>query len=244
MTWAAILNSYFLKLGEDARGSTSESVSLALDRLTEVYWRVCKDTGCTWKPPTLVTLTAVTSTTNKHKITTILGLVEGEILAVDKVYWEGQELLLWNKGRIDQQTLYNTSATGDPDAFSVHEEYPDCTVVKETYISFYPYINTANSTDCYLSYFLRPVKPTINDYSKKCPEFGEEYHFILAELAALDHLRDTGNSKYSMARYAQVASELTKMRDHYVSGRQYGEMISSRLTSNRGISSIHFYGEP
>jgi len=242
MTFETILNRHLAKIGE-ASGNSTETTSQILDRITEAYWRICKETGCTWREPAVATLAAVTATANQHQLTTILG-ISNEVFDVYNVYWDGMQLNRWSKDRIDQQNLYaDQSATGDPLAYAVWEEYAtDATTSKTTQIAFYPYIGSADTTNCYISYFELPDKPTTSNYTAKYPIFGEEYHHIIAELSALEYLRDIGDSRYTPMRWRECWIEIGKMRDRYIMQLHIGDKMGSPAGARSGHK-YHFYGE-
>jgi hypothetical protein len=243
MTFEDVLKRHVSKMGE-TWGNATETIAEMLDRVTEAYWRICKETGCTWREPVVATLAAVTATTNQHDIVTMLSL-SNEVFSVHKVYWDGKPLNRWNKDRIDQMNLYdNQTLGGDPRAYAFWEEYAtDTTTAKTTYMAFWPFISSADTTNCYVSYFELPDKPTSSNYATKYPVFGEEYHHLIAELSALEHLRDLGDSRYTPMRWKDCWTQIAKMRDKYVTIISSGERAASPASATAGGSKYHFYGE-
>jgi hypothetical protein len=242
MTFETILKRHVAKIGE-SWGNTTETISEMLDRVTESYWRICKETGCTWREPAVATLAAVTATTNQHQLTTILG-ISNEVFDVYQVYWDGKPLNRWSKDRVDQRNYYDDqNSSGDPIAYAVWEEYAtDEVTAKTTYIAFYPYISSANTEDCYISYFELPDKPTTSNYTTKYPIFGEEYHHLIGELSALEYLRDAGDSRYTAMRWRECWIEIGKMRNRYVMQLHIGDRMNAPAGARVG-SKHRYYGE-
>lgn len=242
MTFDEIEDRYILKIGQKV-GNTVESSQQIVDRITEAYLEICRDSGCTYKPPALLTLAAVTLTTNKHALITALGLGSTyEIFRVYRVYWDGFPLHDWNKDVVEEYNNYN-DVSGTPVASSVFEEYDSTTHDKITYISFYPFVATANSVDCMVSCFLRPPLPTLATWDTTYPEFGSEYHHLIADYAAIRHLRDRGDVRYSSQRYAEVMRGLEKMYGHYTKMITKGETLRTPLIGGGTKYPRKFYGE-
>ncbi len=240
MTFEEVRNRYLLKIGEKT-DATSEEESQACDRISEAYWRICKHTLCTWIKPTKATLTAVTATANEHKLITVLGLSR-EPFGIRKVFWEGVPLYCWSKDRIDQMVAYHDGTSGGtPQAYAAWDAYDSVTHDKIIYLSFYDYVATANSTDCYISYFDRPEQPTTANWTDTYPEFASEYHHLIAELVALEFLRDNADRRYTSTLWQECWLELNKMRDHYIHQLNVGEKMWSQAGQVR--SKLHFYGE-
>lgn len=222
-----IYKAYLRKIGEE-EGNTSRSIEQDIDHIGEVYWRICRDTGCTYVPPTLVSLSGVTATTNKHALATALSLSSGEeVFGVKSVLYGGdQRLVRWNKDIIEQYNI-GYGGGGDARAYAIFDEMSSG--VKTTYISFYPYVASANTTDYRISYFLRPVKPTSTAYATEYPSFSDDWHWLISELAALETLRDLGDNKFTHARWADVVGKINEMAVSYVSRIHTGEKIASPL---------------
>jgi len=239
MTFEEVKNRYLLKIGE-AEGNQTEIDAEICERLKEAYWTICSNTDCTWKKPSILTLAEVTATTNEHRLTTALSLSDGEVLEIYRCFWDGKPLNRWSKGRIDQRNAYNTSHSGsDPTAFAFFEEYNSSDGDKRTYIAFFPYVNAANTTDCQLSYFRRPPQPTAvlgGTYSWDVlyPEFGSEYHHIIADLAALSYLEDVGDARYTSIKHRLVWDKIYNMRDHYVNQLHLGDLMGSLVSAGFG----------
>ena len=245
MTFEEVLRQYCLKIGQ-AWGNMGEDLTTeSLERVASAYWSICADTGCTFKPLTSVSLSAVTATTNKHELYTALSLTTGqEIFAVVDVTWEGVHLARWDKNGIDAANEYgDETGSSDPRAYAVWEEWVEADNEKHTYIAFFPFVGTANTTDCKISYFLRPVKPTTSNYTSTYPLFAGEYHELIAEKAALKYLRDQGSQRYNAARMAEFAMELAKMKQHYMDQVMAFEIIDAPTNQRMSWLDVKFYGE-
>jgi hypothetical protein len=216
MVFIDILKSYSRKINEDWGYNTEigvEGVGM-IPRLCENYWDLIRETGCTWQPPTLLTLTAVTPSTNKHKLITALGLATGEILSLDEVKWKGRTLYQWDKAKIDAEYDYvNGTSSGEPKAYAFWNEDDD------TYIAFYPCVESANSTDCKVTWNKRPVKPDDTNYDTTSPIFAEQYHEVLAEKMALQFYDQPDSAPVSRTRLIKHENNVAKMRSHYMNQR-------------------------
>lgn len=217
MTFEAILKAHARKIGESWGNMSEDLTTEALERVASSYWEIVQETGCTWQKPTLLTLTAVTLTTNAHRLSTALGLTAGtEVLNVSELTWQGKPIPRWDKEKIDQSNEYFTGvSSSEPWAYAFWEEWNASDNDKRTYIAFYPFLSEANSVDYRLSYFLRPAKPTISNYNTLNPTFAPEYHELIAERSALKWLRDIGDRKFNLPRMGEVENKIVKMRSHY-----------------------------
>jgi hypothetical protein len=241
MTFEAVKDRFLLKIG-DKPDNKSEEDSEIIQRIVEAYWYVCKVTGCTYKEPQLISLSAVTLTTNEHNLETALSLADGEkIFNVKSVSWDGNRLNRWNKDAIDEANRVYSGGTGNPTAFSIQEKWNATANDVVMYISFYPLVSAANAEDCYVSWFKRPVAPTTSNWDEVYPEFAEEYHPIIAEKAALEFLKDIGSARFDLMRWRDVQDKISTMKQVYTSKITRGEKPVSTLGYRR--SEPRWYGE-
>jgi len=247
-TFEDILKSYVSKIDEEWGNVTEDSgasVTNMLRRLNENYLDILRETGASWQPPATLTLTAVTATTNKHRLTTALGLSSGEVLSIDSISWDGTPLLLRDKKWIDEQYDYSTTASGDPLYYAFWGEYDDTAHDEVTYVAFYPFVGTANAADCKATYCKKPPKVTETGtyaYDSTYPLFADQYAPDLAEKMALQRLMESGDSKISNTRLVRHDNRMTLMKNHYFNYR-IGLM---RQSTDRGVYLHHgeWSGEP
>jgi len=227
MTFEEVDSQFLLKIGEES-GNSRETLSQRLDRINESYWQICQETGATYVPPVTVSLSA---DTNQYRLYTLLGLSTGEeVFNIHRATYQGRRLNRWSKQAVDEQNeLRDAAGGGMARAYAFWEVYSADDGDKQTYIAYFPYVSSDDSTNFTISYFKRPVKPTTGNYTTLYPEFGGEFHWLIAELAALKYLRDRGDSKYSLVRWNDVWSEIRKMKDHYLHMIHVGERVSSPL---------------
>ena len=210
-TFADIIDSYIRKIGEEVGNTTEDRTADILPRLNENYWSLLRQTGASWQQPTTLTLAAVTPTTNKHKLVTALGLSTGEVLSIDEVRWRGVPLLEWDKGKIDSLYAANSASAGIfPTAYALWWDGDD------SYISFYPCVESANAVDCKITWSKRPAKIAAETES---PIFGDTYAMVLAEEMAQEFLLNSADAKLSNVRMVKHENDKRKMTNHFLSMR-------------------------
>ena len=231
---------YWLKIGESSESTQSHSETTVETnyRLNDAYRYIQRVTGCTYKKPELVSLTAVTASTNYHDLSKLLSLTSGaSVMSIHEVFWEGIPLYEWNKDRIDQMNKYDSVSAGeDPIAYAFFSEGAGNDRVN--YISFFPYVASDNSTDCYISYFELLPDMSDDDY----PRFDAQWHDLIADIAARDYQLDSGDAKLSPVKIAQVEDRLNSMKANYYRRLQIGEAVPAAI----GAQNLHygrFYGE-
>jgi hypothetical protein len=252
MTFESLKDRYLQKIGQKAgyaEGLQSEDDTEICNRLADEYWNICRETGCTYRKPTLLTLTATTLALNKHNLETAIGATElpttHKIFSVRRIYYKPNSpprLGKWNKDAIDDAN--NSGAidtTGSPIAFAEWSEWDTDTNANITYVSFYPYLSEADSTNFLCSYFRRPPQPTIDDWDSLYPEFPEDYHDCIAERAAWKFLRDKGDVRATLRRWQETILETNRLKDKFRSQLIKGERF--RGTMEAGVVMPRWYGD-
>lgn len=235
----------FLRSIAQKAGEQLEDDEMILSRLVDAYWELCRETCATWKKSTVATLTAVTATTNQHALATALGLATGyEVFDTKQIFWKSspRQLRRLNKDVID---YYNNTyaSSGTPDAYAFWEEG------SVSYISFFPYISSDDSTNMNISYFEKPPVPDVvsgggtSAWDQMSPVFDSKYHHLIAEKAALQYLRDHGSRKYNLDRRRDVENLIGDMTDFYIGQMEAGMVMGSPVIGGGGWGRIHFYGE-
>jgi hypothetical protein len=245
MTWDSVLGEYLMRIGQPgSAGSSRETIAEHLRRIRKSYNTLCKDTGATWVEPTLVELAAVTLTTNEHNLRTLLDLADADgIYSLDKVFWVSRvspRLPEWNKQVIEEQNQMNRSSVvtyPSAYAFWTERDNSDPTDPSDLFkISYYPFIRSADTTNCYISYFRKPAAPTENNLlgvgDAASPQFNDDYHEAIAERAALLYLRDRGDLRYTQSRWISVNDEIQDMKNLYTPMITKGESIGAFLQTD------------
>jgi hypothetical protein len=238
-TFEDILKIYVRRINE-TWGNTTEDLSTELiPNLNDAYMDFLRETGASWQPPATLTLTGVTATTNKHRLTTALSLSLGEVLSIDEISWKGIPLLLTDKKWIDEQ-YDGTSVVGisDPVKYAFWGEHDNTANDEATYVAFYPFVASNNSTDGKLTYCKRPALVTASNYTTTYPIFASDYAVEMAEGMAIKHLGILNNSKLTRQRLIAHENKMTKITNHYLSYRQ-GILDEARTVPGK----IYFYGE-
>ena len=251
MTFEEVKNEYLLRIGQpESAGSSREEMAEHLRRIRKAYNELCRTTMSTWVEPTLVSLSAVTITTNEHDLDTILDLAAGDgIYSVDKVFWAARprpRLPNWNKQAIEEHNRrYSAVTLTYPSAYAVWEERDTTTPADVWKISFAPYIYAADTTNCYISYFRKPPQPAlinIDGTMAMYPQFSDDFHEVIAELAALKYLRDRGDGRWSQSRWIDVQDEIKTMKDRYTPMVTKGEAFAGFLQGGARFGTLR-YGE-
>ena len=232
---------YLRKIGQSSDTAREESDDHE-DRLSEAYWRYLEITGLTYHGPANLTLAAVTATTNQHNLITALGLTTGyNLFRLHRVYWEDRRfpLLEWNQNAIDHANQYSDAAA-DPLAFAQFSLYDSASHDKIPYASFYPFVATTITSGLRASYFERPPKPTSTTWSTAYLEMPEEDQFQVAELAAVEYLKDRGDARYTTRREQDCWGKIIGTKDRMTVQITKGELLIAPLN---GIGRRRYYGE-
>lgn len=233
MTFEGVKDRYLLKIGQ--RIGAHEEDQDHLDRLLKAYTYLLQTTLCTISRPTLVSLSAVTQTTNAHDLLTALGVTG--LMGVRRVFWRDRvppRVPQWNKQAIEEANDSDSLYSGEPVAYAVWTSRSSNT--DKWYMSFFPFISAANTTDCYITYLARPTMPTTLTWATVYPDFNDDYHDLIAEVAALDYLRDRGDARYTKVRILMVDDEVKRMKAFYndqaLTGERFGGFLESEY---RGV---------
>ncbi len=238
MTWESVLGEYLMRIGQpESAGSSREVIAEHLRRIRTSYNHLCMVTGATWVEPTLVELAVVTLTTNEHNLRTLLDLDDADgMYKIDKVFWASKvppRLPEWNKQAVEEQNqMHRSSAVNYPYAYAFWTERESNADLFK--ISFFPFIRSADTINCYISFFRKPVAPTaanLNGTTAAYPQFNDDYHEVIAERAALTYLRDRGDKRYTQARWIDVQDKIQEIKDLYTPMITRGETISGFLQS-------------
>lgn len=239
MTFEDVLKAYARKIGQEWGNMAEDLLTESLERVASAYWNLCLQTGCTFKPPTLVTLAAVTADTNKYQLTGANLLNPGsgyEIFTVYSVTWKGLPVSRWDKVKIDAENEYFSGIGSDNlEAFAVWEEFDNETHDKISYIGFYPFMEVADDENCKISAFLRPPKPTSSNYTLTSPIFGGEYHELIAELAASEYPR----IKFDLKRTLKLEESISRMRGHFLDQISAFEIMEQPIETTRPLYFYH-----
>ena len=236
MTFDEVKNEYLLRIGQpESSGTSVEKVAEHLRRIRKAYNDICRDTMATWVSPALVELSVVTASTNEHDLDTLLSPTSG-IYDTHQVFWANRSsprLPKWNKQVIDEmnQSL-TTSGYLYPSAYATWTERSSN--ADKWYIAFYPFIATADTTNCFISYFAKPAAPTVATLTTTYPAFADDYHEVIAELAALSYLRDNGDSRYNGGRWRSVQDQIQTMKNRYTPQIMKGEAFGGFLQGGGG----------
>lgn len=219
-TFEDVLKSYVRRIGEVWGNTTEDIEGEMIPRLNENYLALLRDTGASWQPPTTLTLTAVTQTANKHRLTTALSASDGEVLSVDTFTYKGVPLLVWDKKKIDgQHDILDGSSFGDQYAYAFWGEHDTTLDDEATYIALFPYLDADNSSDFKMTWIKRPDAITTSNYTTTYPIFANQFCDVLAERMALEWFDMPGRVSPGTRRLIKYENESTKMRNHYLDYR-------------------------